>query len=96
MYNEMMLSKAPYLGELYDIGFDKPEGHVIQKDNVLYYAFYAKNWNGEIELKGLDTTKKYKVTDYFNDVSFGIINGAKPQIRTSFEQFLLLKAEVMK
>ena len=30
-----------YRGELYDIGFDKPETHVVEKSGRLYYAFYA-------------------------------------------------------
>jgi len=53
LYNEKMLSKEKYLGSLYDIGFDKPEAHVIQKGDTLYYAFYAKDWKGKIELRGL-------------------------------------------
>ena len=67
LYNNMMLSKGDYLGNLYDIGFDKPETHVIKKDDVLYYAFYADHWEGVITLKGLDKSKSYQVYDYVNN-----------------------------
>ena len=41
LYNERGLPRGTYRGELYDIGFDKPETHVVEKDGRLYYAFYA-------------------------------------------------------
>jgi hypothetical protein len=41
-YRDRMLSSGQYLGQLYDIGFDVPESHVIGKDQTLYYAFFAK------------------------------------------------------
>jgi alpha-galactosidase len=47
-----MLSRGRYLGELYDIGFDRPEAHAIRKPAGMYYAFYAPEWNGKIELRG--------------------------------------------
>ncbi len=91
LYNKLMLSKGNYLGELYDIGFDRPEAHVIEKNNDLYYAFYADIFDGEIELRGLENDKKYKVVDYINNVKYGIIKGSKPNIKVSFNKFLLLK-----
>lgn len=54
LYNEKMLSKEKYLGSLYDIGYDKPETHVIEKKGNLYYAFYADDFKGPISLKGID------------------------------------------
>jgi len=53
IYEDKMLPKGNYLGHLYDIGFDKPETHAIKKDKKMFYAFYAKAFNGEIELRGL-------------------------------------------
>ena len=91
LYNNMMLSKGTYLGGIYDIGYDKPEGHVIQKDGVLFYAFYADNWNGDIQLKGLDQDKTYLVRDYFNDKTLGEISGTNPIYNGSFDDFLLLE-----
>ena len=41
LYNELMLPRGHLSRRLYDIGFDKPEAHVVEKDGRLYYAFYA-------------------------------------------------------
>lgn len=43
IYNKYQLSKGEYLN-LYDIGFDYPEAHVIRKNNNFYYAFYTHPW----------------------------------------------------
>jgi alpha-galactosidase len=43
IYNKYQLSKGHYLN-LYDIGFDYPEAHVIKKDDKYYYAFYTHPW----------------------------------------------------
>ncbi|ASV29186.1 glycoside hydrolase family 36 protein [Maribacter cobaltidurans] len=91
LYNNMMLSKGTYLGGVYDIGYDKPEGHVIQKNGTLYYAFYADNWDDNIQLKGLDENKTYLIRDYYNDETLGEISGAKAVYNASFENFLLLE-----
>ncbi|RLD77237.1 MAG: alpha-galactosidase, partial [Bacteroidetes bacterium] len=90
LYNEKMLSKEPYLGNLYDIGFDKPETHAIQKGNTIYYAFYAENWKGKIELRGLGAGD-YKVYDYFNEKDYGKVSSESPQINVEFSKFLLLE-----
>jgi len=94
LYNELMLSKENYLGELYDIGFDRPETHVIEKSGDLYYAFYADKFEGEIELRGLSKGKKYKVIDYFNNKDYGIIDGKRPKLKVKFNKFLLLKVSL--
>lgn len=47
-----MLSNGNYLN-LYDIIYDKPQSHIIQKVDNLYYAFYTDDWQGPIELHGL-------------------------------------------
>ena len=44
IYHKYQLSKGQYLN-LYDIGFDYPEAHVIKKDGKFYYAFYTHPWN---------------------------------------------------
>jgi hypothetical protein len=46
VYNERRLPAGRYLGGLYDIAFDRPETHVVEKDDVLHYAFYALRWDG--------------------------------------------------
>jgi alpha-galactosidase len=43
IYQKYQLSKGQYLN-LYDIGFDYPEAHVIKKDRKFYYAFYTHPW----------------------------------------------------
>lgn len=91
LYDEKMLSKEKYLGSLYDIGYDRPETHVIEKEGNLYYAFYADDWKGPIELKGLKDKGKYVVTDYFNDVDLGTVSGKNPTLDVDFKRFLLIE-----
>jgi alpha-galactosidase len=90
LYREKMLSRGQYLGELYDIGFDLPETHVIRRDQTMYYAFYAKHWNGPVELRGLED-RKYTVFDYVNGKSFGTISGGKARLPVEFNDHLLLE-----
>lgn len=90
LYNEKMLSKGTYMGELYDIGFDLPETHVIQKDDRLYYAFYADNWDAVVELRGLNAGS-YQVNDYLNDTSLGVVSGSSAELDVQFENYLLIE-----
>jgi alpha-galactosidase len=91
IYQDKMLPKGTYLGSVYDIGFDKPETHVIQKDEKLYYAFYADDWDGDIVIKGLNN-RSYKLLDYVNDKDYGTVKGPVGKINASFSKFLLLEA----
>jgi alpha-galactosidase len=91
LYNSMMLSKGEYLGELYDIGYDIPETHVIKKDSNYYYAFYNKHWKGEVTFKGLEMEQTYKVRDYYNNLDLGKVTGGEPNINIEFSQFVLLE-----
>ena len=91
LYNQKMLSKANYLGSLYDIGFDRPETHVIQKGDTLFYAFYAKKWDGPIELRGLKSGTEYKVYDYVNNTELGTVSAEKPEISSGFTKDLLIE-----
>jgi alpha-galactosidase len=86
-----MLSKEKYLGELYDIGYDIPETHVVQKGDTLHFAFYNKSWNGKVELRGL-TSDKYMVRDYFNGVDLGEVTKADPHLNIKFDGNLLVEA----
>lgn len=92
LYNKLMLSKGEYLGGLYDLGYDKPETHVIQKDGRIYYAFYADDWSGEIKLKGLRPNKNYTLYSYLNDMVLGKVKGKNASYQVSFKNFLLLVA----
>jgi alpha-galactosidase len=89
LYKAHMLSQGQYLGELYDIGYDKPETHVIRKADTLFYAFYTDNWQGTISFRGLDKGS-YKVYDYVTDCELGIITHDNPKLETSFRNFLLI------
>jgi alpha-galactosidase len=92
IYREKMLSRGQYLGELYDIGFDLPETHVIRRDQTMYYAFFAKHWQGPVELRGLED-RKYSVYDYVNGKSYGIVSGNKARIPVVFNDHLLLEVK---
>ena len=76
---------------MYDIGFDKPEAHVIERSGSTYYSFYAPHWDGVIELRGL-RPGQYRLRDYFNDRDLGVISSSRPGVHTSFERFLLIEA----
>lgn len=95
IYTEKMLSRGTYLGGLYDYGFDKPETHVIAKDDAMYYAFYASSWQGEpIELRGLDPGRTYTVTEYTADEPRSYsLDGANPVITPVFEKNYLIEVK---
>jgi alpha-galactosidase len=92
IYREKMLPEGQYLGDLYDIGFDKPETHCIRKGQAMYYAFYAPSWNGQVELRGL-SSGEYKITDYVNRKSLGVVHGPKAKLTIAFQRSLLIQAE---
>ena len=92
VYQANMLPKGNYRGDLYDMGYDRPEAHAVQKDRGMYYAFYAEAFEGELELRGLEEGQTYKVRDYFNDVELGSVTGADGKLAAEFEGSLLLEA----
>ncbi len=96
LYNKLMLSKGKYIGGLYDIGFDKPETHVIEKNDTLFYAFYDDNWTGDISLKGLNNSVKYVVKDYENNKIIDTVSGEIPSLKTSFDNHLLIEVYPVK
>jgi len=91
LYRAKMLSTGRYRGELYDIGFDKPEAHVVEQQGHLYYAFYAKSWRGAVTLRGL-APGSYRVYDYFHEQDLGTVSSGKPVLNLAFEGFALLEA----
>ena len=91
LYNERLLPQGNYRGELYDIGFDKPETHVVERSGRLYYAFYARSWNGPVSLRGL-APGRYRVRDYFNGRELGEVAAPGATLPLAFERFLLLEA----
>jgi len=91
IYKDKMLPKGQYRGELYDIGFDKPETHAVEKDGRLYFAFYAKEWSGQVELRGLKEGR-YRVRDYVEDRDLGEVSASSNKLKIGFEQALLIEA----
>jgi alpha-galactosidase len=91
IYQAKRLSQGTYLGGLYDIGFDRPEAHAIAKGGNMYYAFYADMYRGDVELRGLGK-KRYRVSDYVNQLDFGTVKGPTAKIRMEFDKVLLLEA----
>jgi alpha-galactosidase len=91
IYKQHMLPKGEYLGDLYDIGFDKPEAHAIAKDGAMYYAFYADKFDGRVQLRGLGAGR-YQVRDLFNETDLGAVDAQSNSLRVKFERFLLIRA----
>ena len=92
LYNTQMLSRGEYLGALYDIGFDRPEAHAIRKSGKMFYSFFAPQWKGRIELRGLGRGQ-YRVFDYENKRELGVVHGPTAAIDVEFEKHLLIRAD---
>ncbi len=103
IYDETRLAEGTYRGELYDIGFDVPEAHAIEKDGKMYYAFFAGEregeaagmplpYQGKIELRGLGVGS-FAVRDYEKDRDLGVVEGPTATMEVSFDGHLLLVAE---
>jgi alpha-galactosidase len=90
LYNEKRLPEGQYRGDLYDIGFDKPEAHVIMKNGRHYYAFYADRWDGAVELRGLGKGQ-HSVVDYWSGKAIGSVSAQAKRLPVAFERFLLLE-----
>ena len=89
--NENPLPRGAYRGELYDIGFDRPEAHAVQTTKSMYYAFYAPSYQGHVELRGLEA-KEYSVIDYEHKTTLGTVRGPVGKIDVSFSNHLLVRA----
>jgi alpha-galactosidase len=92
LYKEKMLSKGEYRGDLYDIGFDRPETHAIAKDGSMYYAFYAPEFQGKVELRGLEG-RIYKIRDYEDGRDLGTVKGPVGTMDVQFSKHLLLEVD---
>jgi len=90
-YQQQRLSEGEYLGALYDLGFDRPETHAIRKGEKLYYAFFAKAFDGQVELRGLGPGR-YRVHDYEADRDLGVVQGPLARLPVNFQRHLLIEA----
>lgn len=91
LYQAQRLAEGDYLGGLYDIGFDKPEAHVVRKAGVMHYAFFADAWDGPIGLRGLDD-RAYRLSDGFTGDALGTVHGHGAVLAAKFARFLLVRA----
>ena len=91
LYQAKRLPDGEYLGTLYDIGFDRPETHVIRKGDSMFYGFYAPHHQGPVELRGLAAVS-YRVTDYVHSVDLGVVKGPLATLDVKFDQSLLIEA----
>ena len=92
IYREKMLSRGQYLARLYDIGFDTPETHAIRKGQTMYYAFFAKQWKGSVELRGLED-RNYSVMDYVTGKGLGTVSGHSAHLVVEFDGNLLVEVQ---
>ena len=90
-YNAHRLAQGTYRGELYDIAFDKPETHVVEKDGALYFAFYADTWHGPVTLRGL-SRGDWVVDDYVEGRPLGTVSASRPVLDVAFNGHLLVRA----
>jgi alpha-galactosidase len=95
IFKQNMLPRGVYRGELYDIGFDRPEIHAIQKGAAMYYALFAPDFDDTVELRALDH-RAYRVIDYEHGKDLGQVKGPLGKLHVSFTKHLLLKAEPVK
>jgi alpha-galactosidase len=91
LHNARRLAQGIYRGELYDIGFDKPETHVVEKSGRFYYAFYAPEFTGAVPLRGL-APGRYRLRDYVNDKEYGEVSAAGARLKIAFRGSLLIEA----
>jgi alpha-galactosidase len=92
IYRDKMLSRGEYLGDLYDIGFDRPETHTIRKAENMYYSFYTPDFKGVVELRGLGS-RSYTITDFVNGKTLGSLRGPAGRLEVQFQKYLLLEAK---
>jgi alpha-galactosidase len=102
LYNEKMLSRGVFRN-LYVYGYDVPEGYAIEKDGVMYYAFFAPPignaassrpapWSGQIELRGL-APGEYHVVDYVNRRDLGDVTALNARVTATITDHLLLEVK---
>jgi len=91
LYNKGRLAEGRYRGELYDLGFDKPETHVVQQGGALHYAFYADQWDGAIALRGLGPGS-WTVRESLSGKVLGKVSAARPTLPIRFGHSLLVEA----
>ena len=96
IYAAKQLSRGEIVAGLYDVGYDFPETYVIRKDGTLHYAFYSRDHAkvASVELRGLEPGCRYQITDYYNQVDYGVVTAGTPTVLpVDFDGALLLEAK---
>jgi alpha-galactosidase len=88
------LPTGTYRGTLYDIGFDRPETHVVEKGARMYYAFHAAEWDGPVELRGL-RAGRHEVREVLDDALIGHVEGVGARVTLAFKGARLVYAVPM-
>ena len=91
MARAKQLPQGTYRGTLYDIAFDRPETHVVERAGRLYYAFYARRWKGPIAFRGLESGQ-YRLYDYVAERALGTVSPERNTLALEFEHYLLVEA----
>jgi alpha-galactosidase len=91
LYRQHQPATGEYLN-LYDSAFDAPETHVIRKDRRYYFAFYAPQYAGPVELRGL-VEKRYVLFDMVSGKKYGVVSVNDPILNIQFSGALLLFAD---
>lgn len=91
LYNKQRLAEGRYRGELYDLGFDKPETHVVEQGGALHYAFYAERWEGPVTLRGLGGGR-WTLREALTGRQLGVVSADKPTLPVRFTHSLLIEA----
>lgn len=95
IYNAERQSEGRLLGGLYNLGFDFPEAYVIRKDDgTLYHSFFAPEFEGELEFRGLEAGRSYTVSDLFTGEVLGQVSRRHPSLKASFREKLLTKVTI--
>ncbi len=90
IYNDTRLAQGRYLGDLYDIGFDRPEAHAVAKGKKQYYAFYADSFAGTVELRGLPRGV-HRVRNLYSGADLGTVRGPSARLSAAFDKHLLVE-----
>jgi alpha-galactosidase len=75
-----------------DVSKGGAEGTLAAAKTESMKAPQPKTWGGEVELRGLETGKNYKVTDYVNQKDYGTVTGPTAKLKVDFTGNLLLEA----
>jgi alpha-galactosidase len=56
----------------------------------MYYAFFARQWKGPVELRGLEG-RNYSVVDYVTGKNLGTVAGPSAHLPVAFDGSLLME-----